>query len=136
MGWPDFRPPIATVLDPSNAFAFNAEADALNHLQRYNEAINASKEALRLSDGKYAFMHFTLGSSYFETEHWELARQSFEKAADLNPKDDSAAYNVAVSLVRLGYFTDAAHWYEEALRRNPKRDDRDELKRRIETIRR
>jgi tetratricopeptide (TPR) repeat protein len=112
------------------------DADALNHLQRFNEAINASKEAIRLSDGKYAFMHFRLGTSHFDTENWELARQSFENAAELDTKDDAAAYNVAVSLTRLGYFGDAAHWFEEALRRNPNRNDRDDLRRRIESLRR
>jgi len=126
----------ATALDPTNAWAFSTEADALNSLQRFNEAINASKEAIRLSDGKYSTMHFTLGTSYFQTENWELARQSFEKAAELNPKDESSAYNVAICFVRLGYFNDAAHWYEEVLRRNPKRDDRDEIKQRIQTLRR
>jgi tetratricopeptide (TPR) repeat protein len=126
----------ATTLDPSNAWAFSTEADALNYLQRFNEAINASKEAIRLSDGKFSSMHFTLGTSYFKTENWELARQSFQKAAELNPKDDAAAYNVAVCYARLGYYNDAAHWYEEALRRNPSRDDKDELRHRIEILRR
>jgi tetratricopeptide (TPR) repeat protein len=126
----------AAVLDPSNAWAFTDEAEALNNLQRFTEAINASKEAIRLSDGKYASMHFTLGTSYFKTENWELARQSYEKAAELDTTDDAAAYNVAVCLARQSYFNDAAHWYEEALRRNPKRDDRDELRQRIQALRR
>jgi tetratricopeptide (TPR) repeat protein len=126
----------ATVLDPSYAFAFATEADALNHLQRFNEAINASKEALRLSDGKYSFMHFTLGTSYFHMENWQLAEQSFEKAANLDPKDDAAPYNVAICYARLGYYGDAAHWYEEVLRRNPQRADKDELRQRIQVLRR
>jgi tetratricopeptide (TPR) repeat protein len=126
----------ATVLDSSNAWAFTDEAEALNNLQRFTEAINASKEAIRLSDGKYASMHFTLGTSYFKTENWELARQSYEKAAELDTTDDAAAYNVAVCLARQSYFNDAAHWYEEALRRNPKRNDADDLRQRIKTLRR
>jgi tetratricopeptide (TPR) repeat protein len=126
----------ATALDSSSAWAFYAEAEALNSLQRFNEAINVSKEAIRLSDGKYAAMHFALGRSYFNIENWELARLSFEKAAEIDTSDDAAAYNVAVCFVRLSYFNDAAHWYEEALRRNPKRDDRDELRQRVQTLRR
>jgi tetratricopeptide (TPR) repeat protein len=126
----------ATTLDPSNPWAFLTEADTLNNLQRFNEAINAAKEAIRLSDGKYPTMHFTLGTSYFNTENWQLARQSYEKAAELDTADDPSAYNVAVCYARLGYYNDAAHWYEEALRRNPKRDDRDDLKHRIDVLRR
>jgi tetratricopeptide (TPR) repeat protein len=130
------HPKEATSLDASNSWAFYTEADTLNNLQRFNEATTASKEALRLSDGKYSSMHFVLGSSYFGAENWELARQSFEKAAELSPKDDAAAYNVAICYVRQGYYNDAAHWYEEVLRRNPGRGDRDELKRRINSLRR
>jgi tetratricopeptide (TPR) repeat protein len=126
----------ATSLDPTNAWAFAVEADVLNNLHRPTEAITAAREAIRLSDGKYSSMHFALGSAYFESENWELARQSFEKAAQLDPKDDAAAYNVAVCYSRLAYYNDAAHWYEEAIRRNPKRDDIDELRRRIEILRR
>jgi tetratricopeptide (TPR) repeat protein len=126
----------ATSLDPSNAWAFYTEADSLNDLQRFNEAITAAKEALRLSDGKYSSMHFVLGTSYFHVENWDLARQSFEKAAELDPKDDTSAYNVGVCYARLDYLSDAARWYEEALRRNPSRSDRDDLRQRIERLRR
>jgi hypothetical protein len=34
-------------------------------------------------------------------------------------KDDAAPYNVALCLVRLGFYRDAAQWFEEVLRRNP-----------------
>jgi tetratricopeptide (TPR) repeat protein len=125
----------ATSLDPINPWTFAAEADVLNNLHRPSEAITAAKEAIRLSDGKYSSMHFALGSAYFDSENWELARQSFQKAAELDPKDDAAAYNVAVCFVRLAYYNDAAHWYEEAIRRNPNRDDVDELRRRIRALR-
>ena len=106
-------------MDPQNAFYQDTLADSLYGLRRFQEAINASKQAIRLSDGKYAWMHFTLGNSYFDIENWELARQSYEKASQLDPKDDAATYNVAVCLARLGLFKDAADWYEETLRRNP-----------------
>jgi tetratricopeptide (TPR) repeat protein len=69
-------------------------------------------------------------------ENWQLAEQSFQKAADLEPKDDAAPYNVAICYVHLGYFSDAAHWYEEVVRRNPQRADRDELRQRIQALRR
>lgn len=126
----------ATTLDPSNAWAFSIEADALNNLQRFSEAINAAKEAIRLSDGKYSSMHFILGTAYFNAQNWQLAAQSYQKAAELNPKDDASAYNVGVCYARLAYYNDAARWYEEALRRNPNRDDREDLRRRIDALRR
>ncbi len=125
----------AANLIPSDAFAYSNMADALLSLHRYQEAINSANQAIRLSDGKYASMHFTLASAYFQTENWDFARQSFEKAAELQPKDDISAYNVAVCYVRLGYYLDAARWYEEVLRRNPSHKDRTEILQRIRSLR-
>jgi tetratricopeptide (TPR) repeat protein len=84
-----------------------------------------------LSDGKYASMHFRLGNSYFELENWEFAMQSFEKAAELEPSDTAAPYNVAVCNERLGYRVDAARWYREVLHRDPHYPDRASIERRI-----
>lgn len=126
----------STALVPSSTWAFNAEAEALIGLRRFQEAINASNQAIRLSDGKYGVMHFNLGTAYFNVENWEFARQSFERAAQLDTKDDAAAYNVAICFVKLRYFSDAANWYEEVLRRNPSRRDKQELLNRIQTLRR
>jgi tetratricopeptide (TPR) repeat protein len=117
----------AIALNPENAFAYNQEAVALRGLHRYLEAINVAKQAIRLSDGKYGIMHFQLGSAYFETENWQFARQSFQKAAELMPNSDAAAYNVALCFQRLSLFLDAAQWYEEALRRNPNRPDKQDV---------
>lgn len=125
----------ATVLRPSDPFAFKDLAEALIGLRRFQEAINASIQAIRLSDGKYSYMHFSLGSAYFETENWELAKQSYEKAAQLDPKDTAAPYNVALCLSRLRYYRDAAKWLEEVLRRDPNHRDRQEILRRIQVLR-
>ncbi len=125
----------ASALQPENAWAFSAQAEALLGLRRPQEATNSIKQALRLSDGKYATMHFHLGSAYFQMENWDLSRQSFQKAAELNGADDAAAYNVGICFVRLSFFRDAAQWYEEALRRNPNRRDKQDLLRRIRELR-
>ena len=126
----------STVLNPSNAWAFNIQAEALLGLRRFQEAINASNQAIRLSDGKYGMMHFNLGSAYFGVENWVSAKNSFEKAAQLNPKDDASAYNVALCNVRLGYYRDAADWYEEVLRRNPTHRNRQTILADIQRLRR
>jgi S1-C subfamily serine protease len=126
----------ATVLNAENPFGYNQQAAALVGLHRYQEAINAGKQAIRLSDGKYGIMHFNLGRAYFQVENWEFAKQSFEKAAELMPSSDAAAYNVGLCLQRLEFFLDAAHWYEEALRRNPNRTDKQDLLNSISVLRR
>jgi tetratricopeptide (TPR) repeat protein len=124
----------ATVLDSSYSWAYASMADALYGLRRFQETVNAEKEAIRLSDGKYASMHFRLGNAYFATENWEFARQSFEKAAELAPKDPASAYNVGLCLQRLGLNMDAAHWFEEVLRRDPNWSDRDDLLNKIRIL--
>jgi tetratricopeptide (TPR) repeat protein len=126
----------STVLAPEDPWAYDSEAVALIGLRRFQEAINAAKQAVRLSDGKYGLMHFHLGYAYFEIENLEFARQSYEKAAELMPKEDASAYNVALCYQRLGFSLDAARWYEEALRRNPNRTDRQEVLNRIAALRR
>ncbi len=117
----------STALNSENAAAYDQQAVALLGLHRNQEAINAAKQAIRVSDGKFGIMHFHLGSAYFETENWQFAKQSFEKAAELIPASDAAAYNVALCLQKLGTYLDSAHWYEEALRRNPNRTDKQDL---------
>lgn len=126
----------ATALDSEYASAYDQQAVALLGLHRYQEAINAAKQAVRLSDGKYWTMHFHLGSGYFQTENWQFAQQSFEKAAELMPTSDASAYNVALCLQRLGLYLDAAHWYEEVLKRDPNRTDKQEILDRISALRR
>jgi len=92
----------ATALESESASAYDQQAVALLGLHRYQEAINAAKQAIRLSDGKYGIMHFHLGSAYFQTENWQFAQQSFEKAAELMPTSDPSAYNVATLPAALG----------------------------------
>ena len=126
----------ATSLNSENAFAYDYQAVALLGLHRYQEAINAAKQAIRLSDGKYGIMHFHLGSAYFETENWQFAQQSFSKAAEILPTSDASAYNVALCFQHLGLLLDSAHWYEEVLRRNPNRRDKQDILNLISTLRR
>jgi tetratricopeptide (TPR) repeat protein len=125
----------ATALDPNDAFAYDDLGAALTGLHRNQEALNAFQQAIRLSDGRYAWMQFEVGSVYFDMENWEFARQSFQKAAELNPKDAAAAYNVAICYAKQNYFFDAAKWYEEYLRRNPNATDKEDILNRIRILR-
>jgi tetratricopeptide (TPR) repeat protein len=126
----------ASTLNSEFAWAYEEQGVALLGLRRYQEAINVEKAAIRLSDGKFGIMHFHLGSAYFATENWPFAKQSFEKAAELMPTSDPAAYNVALCLQRQSLFLDATHWYEEVLRRNPNRADKQDIVNLISTLRR
>jgi hypothetical protein len=126
----------AIAIEPDNAFFQDTLANALIGLRRFQEAITASKTSIRLSDGKYSWMHFTLGSAYFELENWELSRQSFEKTAELDKTDFAAPYNIALCMAHLGYSRDAANWFEGALRRDPNNPKRADILVRVQELRR
>jgi tetratricopeptide (TPR) repeat protein len=121
-------------LDPSDPWAHYASAVGLNALRRFDEAVVESKAALRLSDGKYAEMHFQLGSAYFELGQWPEAQQAFQKSAEMDAKDSTAAFNVAASFYNERYYSDALIWYREALRRDPNTSNREEILRKINVL--
>lgn len=125
----------AIALKPQDWLAYYVLASALNKLQRHGEAVQAAQTALRLSDGSSTLVHSELGGAYFDMEQWEQARVAFAKVAELDPTDDSAAYNVALCLTKLGFFRDAAIWYEETLRRSPSHPSKAEILSRIQKLR-
>ncbi len=111
-------------------------SESLNSLERHAEAEAAAKRALAISDGKNASVHFALGSAYFSEEKWGLAKQAFENAARIDPKDAGAAYNVAASLYNDHFYTEAIFWYEETLRRDPAHKDRAQILTTIDRLKR
>lgn len=125
----------AITLTPDDSWSYGEMADALFGLRRFEEAVTAAQQAIRLSDGKFASMHFRLASAYFELQNWDFARQSFEKAAEINPKLAAALYNVGLCYAKQGYYRDAAKWYEEYLRRNPNGSDRSDVEAAIKKLR-
>src|ERR1039457_3229309 len=80
----------SVALNPSSFAGYEEMAKAQIGLRRFEEAVNSAQQAIRLSDGKYGSMFFVIGSAYFELENWELARQSYEKAAESDPSDPSS----------------------------------------------
>jgi len=109
----------AIAIDGSDAWAYHDLAEALVGERRFNEAIAAARSAIRASDGKYASMHFQLGSAYFRLKQWQDAAQSYEKAAELAPKDPVAAFDAGVSLYNDDQRDGALTWFREAARRDP-----------------
>lgn len=121
----------ASSLEPTDAWYFDDMAQALIGLQRYTEAVSAAQSALRLSDGKFAKMHFTLGSAYFQLKNWKLAESSFERAAHLDAKEPASAYNTALCFQDMSDYSDAVTWYREYLRRAPSAKDKQQVAARI-----
>jgi tetratricopeptide (TPR) repeat protein len=104
---------------PYYPFAYNTEAEIFSKLNQNAECIDAAQNAIRVSDGKYPFMDFTLGNCYFDTKDWAMAADSFRIAAVADKTDVSSAFNLALALKNQEREADAREWFHEALRRNP-----------------
>lgn len=126
----------AIALVPEDGWAYYQLARAQSNLQRHSEAVQSALAAIRLTDGRYAVMHFQLGASYFDLKQWEKAEIAFEKSAEMRPDDSASTYNIALCLAKLGMYSDAARWFEETLRRQPNHPEKADIQRRIAALRR
>lgn len=98
------------VLEPRNAVA-NAGMSALvtdvNRESRLKMLINEQKNSSSL--------HFALANYYAEQQRWAEAQQSYFNAYQLEPNNATLAFNLAISLERLGQRKPAAQYYRRAL---------------------
>ncbi len=117
--------------DPNDHQNHFWRASALYHLQRYQDALEEEKNALRLADGRFAFEHFLLGSIYFDLRQWDLASAAFEHAANLDKTDASSTYNIGLCMMNKGYKADAVDWFRETLKRKPNHPNRDHIEKLI-----
>ncbi len=101
-------------LDPRNAVA-NSGMSALsnddNRESRLKTLLNEQQNSSSL--------HFALGNYYAEQARWGEAQQSYFDAYKLAPDRAELAFNLAVSLDRLGQNKSAAQYYRRALQLDP-----------------
>jgi Flp pilus assembly protein TadD len=97
-------------LDPRNAVA-NAGMSALstddNRESRLKTLLNEQQDSSSL--------HFALGNYYAAQARWGEAQQAYFNAYRLEPGNAELAFNLAISLDRLGQQTSAAQYYQRAL---------------------
>ncbi len=97
-------------LDPRNAVAnagMSALSDDDNRESRLKMLLNEQQNSSSL--------HFALGNYYAEHARWADAQQSYFDAYKLAPDHAELAFNLAVSLDRLGQKKAAAQYYRRAL---------------------
>jgi tetratricopeptide (TPR) repeat protein len=101
-------------LDPRNAVA-NAGMSALttdgNRESRLKTLLNEQQDSSSL--------HFALGNYYAEQSRWGEAQQEYFNAYKVDPGNAELAFNLAVSLDRLGQKKPAAQYYQRALQLDP-----------------
>jgi tetratricopeptide (TPR) repeat protein len=101
-------------LDPRNAVAnsgMSALSDDDNRESRLKTLLNEQQNSSSL--------HFALGNYYAEQARWGEAQQSYFDAYKLAPDHAELAFNLAVSLDRLGQNKSAAQYYRRALQLDP-----------------
>ena len=101
---------LVMALDPRNAVA-NAGMSALtnddNRESRLKTLLNEQPDS--------ASLHFALGNYYAGQARWADAQQAYFNAYKVAPDDAELAFNLAVSLDRLGQSKSAAQYYQRAL---------------------
>ncbi len=101
-------------LDPRNAVA-NAGMSALtndeNRESRLKTLLNEQPDS--------ASLHFALGNYYSGQARWAEAQQAYFNAYKVAPDNAELAFNLAISLDRLGQNKPAAQYYQRALQLDP-----------------
>ncbi|HUV99575.1 MAG TPA: tetratricopeptide repeat protein [Gallionella sp.] len=101
-------------LDPRNAVA-NAGMSALSD---GNDTESRLKMLLNEQQNSSS-LHLALGNYYAEHDRWAEAQQSYFNAYKLAPDRAELAFNLAVSLDRIGQNKAAAQYYRRALQLDP-----------------
>jgi tetratricopeptide (TPR) repeat protein len=99
---------------------YYAKAYALIQLNRYDEAILAVEEALRIDPNyKKVFVLNMMGVIKFNANDYQGALQDFEAAIEINPQEKLYYANKADALIQLKHYDEAIFAVEKALRLDP-----------------
>jgi Flp pilus assembly protein TadD len=101
-------------LDPRNAVA-NAGMSTLSN----NDDSESRLKILLNEQQNSSSLHFALGNYYAEHARWAEAQRAYFDAYKLAPDRAELAFNLAVSLDRLGQKKPAAQYYRRALQLDP-----------------
>ncbi len=114
-GWSFTVPCACTSLDASSWFN---RGFILDYQGRYDEAINAYDEAIKL-DPNYAKAWNSKGTILGKQGKFDEAIKCFDEAIRLDPNDAEAWYRKGVTLDKQGNYSDAIMAYDEAIRIDP-----------------
>ena len=106
-----------TEAEPENSIAWYALGNAYGNLDRYDDAISALREALRINS-EDADAWYNLGLAYGKLGHRDDEIAAYREALRINPEDAEAWYNLGVTYADLDRYDDAIAAYGEALRIN------------------
>jgi tetratricopeptide (TPR) repeat protein len=102
----------------NNWLAFNNLGLACSRHGRYNEAIEAYKQAIKIKPN-LAESYTNLGAAYANLGHLSEAIDAFKMAAQIDPDLAEAHYNLGYAYAKLGRYTEAIDIYKQAIRIKP-----------------
>jgi len=94
------------------------EGNALNGLKRYEEALAAYEQAIRL-DPNYTYAYLFKGNALSDLKRYEEALAAYEQAIRLDPDDADYYHNKGIALNELKRHEEALAAYEQAIRLDP-----------------
>jgi cytochrome c-type biogenesis protein CcmH/NrfG len=107
-----------TKAEPGNGLAWGALGNAYAYLKRYDDAIEAYRQALRVNP-EYAEVWYNLGYAYAYLKRYDDAIEAYRQALRVNPEYAAAWYNLGNAYANLNRDDDAIESYRQALRVNP-----------------
>lgn len=100
-------------VEPDNPFAWNglAASGGLPDAARHETGL---RRQIEQHPGRH-YLHYALGNFYVTQQRWKEAQQAYFEAFSLAPDNAVYAYNLAISLERLGQEPQALEFYRRAL---------------------
>jgi adenylate cyclase len=110
----------ALVINPNGAMNNMYMAGALACAGRWEESLGYAEKAMRLAPFPPVWFYWVLGRSYFMTNQYDKAIETFKKAVHVSPDYLVAHAFLAATYSSLGWQAEAAAEAKEVLRINPK----------------
>ncbi len=115
--------PRCTSIDSSDPIAWYAKGDALVHLNRYNDAVNAYDMSIGIySENADAWSG--KGNALLAQKGREVdAVKAFDRSLKIKPNDEHVMLNRGDALAALGKYNEAIDAYNEIITLNPNNAD-------------
>jgi tetratricopeptide (TPR) repeat protein len=107
-----------TKSEPKEAIAWFFLGFAYSNLNRYNDAIEAYRDALHI-DPTDAGVWNNLGNDYSNLNHYSDAIEAYRDALRIDPTDADVWHNLGFAYDKLNRYKEAIDAYRQAIRINP-----------------
>jgi tetratricopeptide (TPR) repeat protein len=111
-----------TAKESGNAYAWTYLGVAYDDLNRYNDAIEAYRQAIHINPEAADAWYF-LGVAYYDLKRYNDAIEAYRQAMRINPEDADAWTSLGAAYDELKRYNDAIEAYRQSMRINPEDAD-------------